>query len=105
MAQELTEANFVENTDQGVVVVDFYATWCGPCRALAPVLEQLQNTKVVKVDVDQNQQLGVQYNIAALPTVVFLKDGQEMDRVVGLQSITQLQAKVDALNAPPPQTP
>lgn len=104
MTQELTEANFVENTDQGVVVVDFYATWCGPCRALAPVLEQLQNAKVVKVDIDQNQQLGVQYNVAALPTVIFLKDGVEVDRVVGLQPQKALQAKVDALNGPP-QTP
>jgi len=99
MTLELTEANFEENTNQGVVVVDFFATWCGPCRALTPVLEQLQNAKVVKIDTDQNQTLAGQYNISALPTVVFLKDGQEVDRVVGLQSGAVLQAKVNGLNA------
>jgi thioredoxin 1 len=97
MPLELNEANFEENTEEGLVLVDFYATWCGPCRALSPILEQVQNVKVFKVDTDANQRLATQFNISALPTLVFMKDGEEVDRVMGLWPLEQLQQKVDEI--------
>ena len=97
MALELNEANFEENTQEGLVLVDFYATWCSPCRALAPILENVTDVKVVKVNTDLNMTLASGFNISALPTLVFLKDGVEVDRTMGLQSLEALQTKVDGL--------
>lgn len=97
MALELNEVNFEENTKEGLVLVDFYGTWCPPCRALAPILETLADVKVVKVDNDKNPTLGAQFKVAALPTLVFLKDGAEVDRMTGIASAEVLQAKVDEL--------
>ena len=97
MALELNETNFEENVEAGLVLVDFYATWCGPCRSLAPILEELTEIKVVKVDTDQNHTLATRYSVSALPTLVFLKDGVEVGRVMGLQNKETLQEKVDAL--------
>jgi thioredoxin 1 len=96
---ELNETNFVENTKEGVVLVDFHAPWCGPCRLLAPTLEQVQDTKVVKVNVDEAPDLAVQFNVQSIPCLVFLKDGVEVERLVGVQQLPVLQEKVDQLNA------
>lgn len=95
---ELNEQNFATETAQGVVVVDFYTKWCGPCKALSPVLETLTGAKVVKVDVEENMNLGVEFNVAHIPCIVFLKDGKEVNRMVGLQSQTTLQENIDKLN-------
>ena len=75
--------------DSGTVLVDFWATWCGPCKMLAPVIEDLggkYNGKAVvaKVDVDQNQGLAARYGVMSIPTVVFFKDGKEIGRKVGV---------------------
>ena len=70
------------------VLVDFWATWCGPCRAVAPIVEELAGEypgqlKVVKVDVDESQDVAAKYRIMSIPTIMVFKDGQEVDRVVG----------------------
>ena len=96
--QIVNESNFQEHTKNGLTLVDFYADWCGPCKTLAPTLEQLQNINVVKVNIDDSQNLAVQYKISGIPTVVFLKDGTEVGRFVGLRTKDVLQAKVDELN-------
>lgn len=96
--QILNESNFQEQTKSGLTLVDFYADWCGPCKALAPTLEQLQNINVVKVNIDDSQNLATQFSISGIPTVVFLKDGFEVERFVGLRTKQVLQAKVDELN-------
>jgi len=95
---DINESNFVENTSKGLVLVDFYATWCPPCKAIAPVLETLQNIKVVKVNVDENTELAIQYRVSSIPLLVFLKDGNEVDRLSGVQSYATLQGKADYLN-------
>ena len=76
--------------DSGTVLVDFWATWCGPCRMLAPILEELSGQhpelKIVKVDVDENRDLALQYGIESIPTLLVFKGGQVADRSVGLVS-------------------
>lgn len=97
---ELNESNYKEETDKGLVVVDFYAPWCGPCRMLGPVLEEVEqseNVKVVKVNTDQSPSLATEYNVSALPTVVFLSEGQEVDRFVGLKDKEDIQKQLNEL--------
>ncbi len=71
----------------GVVVVDFFATWCGPCKMLAPIIEELKNerseVKFVKIDVDENEDLAKQYGIMSIPSLLLFKDGKLVDKKVG----------------------
>ncbi len=87
----LTTGNFVEETAKGVVMVDFWATWCMPCKAMAPVIEEIASqtkgkVKVGKVDIDANGRLANQYGIQAIPTIMIFKDGQPVETLVGVQS-------------------
>lgn len=76
--------------DSGTVLVDFWATWCGPCRMLAPILEELSGQhpelKIVKVDVDENRDLALQYGIESIPTLLVFRNGQLVNRSIGLVS-------------------
>jgi thioredoxin 1 len=100
---EVTTANFDAEVLQASepVLVDFWAPWCGPCRAMAPVLdtisqEQEGKVKVVKVNVDDNQQLAVRFGVQAIPTLVIFKGGQPVDRVVGVVARDELNRKLAA---------
>jgi thioredoxin 1 len=82
--------NFDAEVETGVSIVDFYADWCGPCKMLAPVLDELAGelagtAKVVKVNVDQNQELAAQYKVQGVPTLFIFKDGAIVERAVGFQ--------------------
>ncbi len=89
--QHANESNFQEEVVnfKGTVLVDFYADWCGPCKMLSPLLEQMskENTdagvKFVKINVDENQQLSGQFGIMSIPTVVFFKNGKFIDQLAG----------------------
>ena len=87
----LTTDNFNEQIATGVVLVDFWATWCMPCKAMAPVIDEIasQTTgkiKVGKVDIDKNGLLARQFGIQAIPTLVIFKDGKQVETLVGMQS-------------------
>ena len=88
MTQSLTEQTYDEAlaAAEGLVLVDFWAEWCGPCRAVAPVLEALSeehDIPVMKVNVDENSGLAARYEIRSIPTILFVKDGEVVDRLVG----------------------
>lgn len=83
------------NNAQVPVLVDFYATWCGPCQIMAPILEQVgahlkNNLQVIKIDTDRYPGLATQYQIQALPTLVLFKNGQPVDRIEGVMQASQL---------------
>ncbi|MBR0464442.1 MAG: thioredoxin [Clostridia bacterium] len=97
----LTKDNFAQETASGLVLIDFWATWCGPCRMQAPVLEQLAsqapNLKICKVDVDEQEELAVQFRVMSIPTLVFMKDGKPVRTEIGFHDLNTLKAAVDQL--------
>ena len=103
MELEITSQNFEEVKQQGQpVLIDFWATWCGPCKRLGPIIEELAaeydgKAIVGKCDIEENDDLTEQFGIMNVPTVVFLKDGKEIDRVVGLAMKNVYQDKLNAL--------
>ncbi len=101
---ELTNANFEATLAKGVSLVDFWAPWCGPCRMIAPVIDELANdyegkANICKVNTDEEQDIAVKFGIRSIPTIMFFKDGELKDQIVGAQSKAALAAKIDALLA------
>lgn len=93
---KITNSNFDEEVlkSDKTVLIDFYAEWCGPCKMISPIVEAVakenQDIKVVKVNVDDAQDLAIQYDVMSIPTLVVIKHGQETNRVIGLADKTEI---------------
>ena len=101
MAIEFTDTNFQETVlaDDKLAVVDFWAEWCGPCRMVGPIIEELSKdyegkALIGKVDVDSNPQISMKYNVRSIPTILFIKNGEIVDKQVGATSKTNLENKI-----------
>ncbi len=99
---ELTSANFEATVKEGVSLVDFWAPWCGPCRMIAPVIEELAEAydgkaNICKVNTDEEQDIGVKYGIRSIPTIMFFKDGELVDQMVGAASKQAFEDKLNSL--------
>lgn len=97
-----TDSNFKKEVLESnlVVLVDFWATWCGPCKMVAPIVEELakeydKKIKIGKIDIDENPRIPTQYGVMSIPTLMFFKKGQVLDQAVGALSKTELKKKIE----------
>jgi thioredoxin 1 len=103
MAIKLTDANMAEMLEKNkITIVDFWAEWCGPCRILGPIIDELADVNlhvtIGKLNVDENQATAIKYGIRGIPTVLFFNDGVLVEKVVGVKPKAELQALIDKLN-------
>lgn len=101
---ELTDSNFSSETSQGLTLVDFWAPWCGPCRIIAPVVEELAGqydgrVKIGKLNVDDNPAVAGMYRVMSIPTLILFKDGQPVEALVGAQPKRAFEALLDKHSA------
>ena len=97
---EFTDSNFQNETQEGLVLVDFWAPWCGPCRMVGPVIEELAGDydgkiKVGKMNVDDNQQTAMNFRVMSIPTVILFKDGEPVETMVGAMPKGAYQSKLE----------
>lgn len=104
MAFEFTDTNFQETAlSQGTVsVIDFWAEWCGPCRLVGPIIDELSGeyqdkVRIGKLNVDHNPQVSMQFGVRSIPTILFIKDGKVVDKQVGTTTKANLKQKIEAL--------
>ena len=96
----LTNQNFKEEVKEGLVLVDFFATWCGPCKMMEPVISKIAEeykgkVKVGKVNVDDENELAMQYGISSIPTLILFKDGEPIKTLIGLSSKSEIENMIN----------
>lgn len=101
MVKELKEEHFREEISTGVTLIDFYATWCGPCRMITPLVEAVAQefqgkAKVAKINIDEAQQVTADMEVTSIPTLILYKEGVEVKRLVGVKSKNDIQAMVQS---------
>jgi len=99
---ELTVSNFNDVVQNGVSLVDFWAPWCGPCRVVAPIIDELAaeyegKANICKVNTDEQQDLAVKFGIRSIPTILFFKDGEVVDQMIGASSKQAFKEKLDSI--------
>ena len=106
MAKKVNSSEFKSEVldHKGVVLVDFFATWCGPCKALTPIVDKLSEemsgkVKIVKVDIDENSALATEYRVMSVPTMKLFKDGEVGETLVGLRPESELRDKLNYYSA------
>lgn len=100
MTVALTKDNFAQSIQNGVSLVDFWAPWCGPCKMQLPIVDELatelgNKAVVAKINVDEEPELASQFGVMSIPTLILFKDGQPVDKMVGLQSKDALKSKIE----------
>ena len=91
MIKYLKEENFDEEIKDGLVLVDFYADWCGPCKMLGQVLETLEDINILKVNTDEFEELSMKYGVMSIPTIILFKDGKEVAKNIGFMAKEELE--------------
>lgn len=94
--------NNMDNIKDGVVLVDFWAPWCGPCRMISPIIEELgieyqDKAKICKINTDEEQDLAIEYEIRSIPTILFFKDGKKVNQILGVVTKAKLKEELDKL--------
>ena len=101
--KELNNENFEKETKSGVTLVDFFAEWCGPCRMMTPVLEEVENelkgqATIAKLDIDHSSAIAGQFQVTSVPTLILFKDGKEVDRLVGVRDAEAIKSFISKAN-------
>lgn len=91
MIKYLKEENFDEEIKNGKILVDFYADWCGPCKALGEVLETLENVSILKINVDEHQDIAMKFGVMSIPTIILFEDGNQLKKNVGFMNKEELE--------------
>jgi thioredoxin 1 len=100
LIEHLTAQNFAHKTKSGVVLVDFWADWCMPCKMMAPILNEVAEATdgtaiIFKLNVDEQQQVAAQFGIRSIPTMILFKDGKEVERIIGVKSKEAVMASIN----------
>ncbi|MDR0498201.1 MAG: thioredoxin [Holophagales bacterium] len=100
LLRHITDAEFQETIASGITAIDFWAPWCGPCKAIAPILEELageygDKVKIVKINIDENQAVAGQFGVMSIPTLILFKDGQKVAQKVGSSAKAALKTFID----------
>ena len=98
--KEITDKNFKDETSSGLILVDFFADWCGPCKRIAPIIEELADevkdfAKIGKMDIDQYPKTPQELGITSIPTLIIFKNGKEVDKIVGMVSKADIKSKLE----------
>ena len=101
--KELNNENFEKETKSGVTLVDFFAEWCGPCRMMTPVLDEVEKelkgkATVAKLDIDHSSAIAAKFQVTSVPTLVLLKDGKEVDRLIGVRDAEAIKSFISKAN-------
>lgn len=92
------ESDFKELVSKGVTLVDFYADWCGPCKMMGKVLEEMEDVNILKVNTDNFDSLSASFGVMSIPTLIIIKDGEEVGKKIGLQSKSELEEFIKSAN-------